>query len=365
MIPVARPAFSKKERVNLIEAIDSGWISSKGKYIEQFEQAFAKKYGAKYAIASSNGTTALHLGLIAAGVKAGDEVIVPDFTFISSANAVVHCGAKPILADIEKESWCIDPEKIEKLITKRTKAIMAVHIYGRTADMKTIRKIADKHSLAVIEDCAEAQGAKIGGKYIGSFGEVGCFSFFGNKIMTTGEGGMCITDSKKMYETMKLYRAHGMSEQKRYHHPVVGYNYRMTNMQAAVGMGQLESVDEFIKEREHINSVYDKELSSLYNHKIIERMPENEKSKSVCWFYSILVKKNSRDALMDKLAKNGIETRPFFLPISKQECYKYLKSSTGINSSKLSQEGINLPTFVGLKDGEIKKITSAIKEFVE
>lgn len=361
MIPVAKPFFSDEEKRNLKLTIDTGWISSKGQFIEEFEESFAKKYGAKYAVAVSNGTTALQLALVAAGVGKGDEVLVPDFTFISSANSVVHAGAKPVFVDIEKTTWNIDPKDIEKKISKRTKAIMPVHLYGHPANMREIMRIAKKYGLRVIEDCAESQGAMIGKSYVGSIGDVGCFSFFGNKIITTGEGGMCLTSSKKLFEQMVIYRAHGMDPKKRYHHPVIGFNFRMTNMQAAVGLGQLHNVDRFIKRREQIRRLYEKCLSEEIRTDKIQTTPSEQWASPVCWFYSILVPKEKRDKLIKVLENNDVETRPFFPPISRQSAYSaYTRVKTPV-SLDISERGINLPTFFELKDDKISEICKIIK----
>jgi len=363
MIYIANPFFGQNEKKYLKETIDTAWISSKGRFIEEFEKQFAKKYGAKYAVCCSNGTSALHLGLIGCGISEGDEVIVPNFTFISSANVIVHCGAKPVFVDVEEDTWNIDPKEIEKKITKRTKAIMPVHIYGHPANMIEIKKIADKHKLLIVEDCAESQGAKVKDKFVGRIGDAGCFSFFGNKIMTTGEGGMCITDSKKAYEKMCLYRSHGMDAVKKYHHPVVGYNYRMTNMQAAIGVGQLENVDKFIKRRDEIKERYEKNLQDLAEKGLVKLMPHKNWATPVCWFYCILVKASKRDELMKFLEKNGVDNRPFFPSISKQKAYSSHNSEKYPVSEMLSKSGLNLPTYYELKDKDIDYVTDQIKSF--
>jgi len=362
MIPVAKPSFSSLEKKYLMQAIDSGWISSKGKFIEEFEQKFARKYGG-FATTTSNGTTALHLALVALGIGPGDEVIVPSFTFIASVNVVCHVGAKPVLVDIEKKTWNIDPAKIEAAITKRTKAIIVVHIYGQPAQMGKILKIAKKHNLKIIEDCAEAQGAKANNQYVGTIGDIGCFSFFGNKIMTSGEGGLCQTKSKKLHDLMSLYKSHGMDVKKRYSHPVIGFNFRMTNLQAAVALGQLEQVDSFIKKRDKIRAQYDKYLSDLFKSKTIEQMPNLGPDRPVCWFYCILTTPRDRDKLMAYLEKKGVETRPFFIPVHLQGAYKKLRHPKLSVSEEIGSRGINLPTFVSLKDSEIKLICNEIHNY--
>ncbi|NQU99168.1 MAG: DegT/DnrJ/EryC1/StrS aminotransferase family protein, partial [Parcubacteria group bacterium] len=243
MIQVSKPSLGREELNNVMEAIKSSWISSKGKFITEFEENFAEYCGVKYGIATANGTVALHLALKALKISKGDEVIVPDLTFIATANVVTYCNAKPIFIDSNPDYWCIDPEKIEEKITTKTKAIIPVHLYGHPCDMDAITKIAKKYGLYVIEDAAEAHGAGYKGKKVGSFGDISCFSFYGNKIITTGEGGMCLTNNQKLAERMKILRDHGMSPDKRYWYDVIGFNYRMTNIQAAIGVAQLKKID--------------------------------------------------------------------------------------------------------------------------
>jgi len=231
-VPLISPDLTGNELEYIMEAFLSTWISSSGEYIKKFEKMFADFSECEHGVAVSNGTVALHLALMALGLKKGDEVIVPDLTFAATINAVLHAQATPVIVDIERDSWCIDPKEIEKAITARTKAIIPVHLYGQPCDMDAIMAIANKSHLFVLEDCAEAHGARFDGKKVGSFGDVGCFSFFGNKIMTTGEGGMCVTNSKQLDEKMRILRDHGMSKTKKYWHEVIGYNYRITNLQA-------------------------------------------------------------------------------------------------------------------------------------
>ena len=235
-ISLAQPQLSGNEYKYLMDAFLSTWISSIGSYISRFEETFSNYCGVKYGIATSNGTTALHLALSALDIGSGDEVIVPDITFAATINAVLYTGAVPVIVDVEEDSWCIDPDEIEKAITPKTKAIIPVHIYGQPCNMDAICAIARKNNLYIIEDCAEAHGAEWKNGKVGSFGIISCFSFFGNKVITTGEGGMCITDSIELNEKMRILRDHGMSRKKKYYHEVIGFNYRMTNLQAAIGL---------------------------------------------------------------------------------------------------------------------------------
>ncbi len=350
MIPVAEPSLGDEELENVIEAVKSGWISSKGKFIPEFEENFAKYCNCKYGVATSNGTTALHLALTALGISKGDEVIVPDLTFIATANAVTYCNAKPIFVDSHPEYWGIDPEKIEEKITKNTKAIIPVHLYGHPCNMDPIMDIAEDYELYVIEDVAEAHGAEYKGKKVGSFGDISCFSFYGNKIITTGEGGMCITNNKELAEKMRVLRDHGMNPNKKFWHDVIGFNYRMTNMQAAVGLAQLQKLDEFIEKRRQIAKWYEDGLEEFAKEGKITLHPEMSWAKCVYWMYSILINRDkfgiTRDELMKKLEENGIETRPFFYPIHVMPPYK---NNEGFPvAEEVARKGINLPSGVGL-----------------
>ncbi|NQU83729.1 MAG: DegT/DnrJ/EryC1/StrS family aminotransferase, partial [Parcubacteria group bacterium] len=248
-ISVCRPTLAGNEAKYVNECIETNWISSIGKNIPKFEEMFAKAVGAKYAIAVTSGTTALHLAIHTLGIGPGDEVIIPTFTMIATANAVKYAGAKFVLVDSEPETWNIDTEKIEEKITEKTKAIILVHTYGHPAEMDKILELAEKYNLWVIEDAAEAHGAVYKGKKAGSIGDVACFSFYANKIITTGEGGMITTNSEELYEKMKSIRCHAFSQERHFWHRYLGFNYRMTNMQAAVGVAQMEKFDEFVDKR--------------------------------------------------------------------------------------------------------------------
>ena len=290
-IPVAEPDIGKEELENITEAVKSGWISSKGKFILELEEKFSKFIGTKFGVSTSNGTTALHLALEALGIKAGDEVILPTLTFIACANMVKFAGAKPVFVDSHPDYWCIDPKKIEEKLTDKTKAIMPVHLYGHPCDMDPIERIAKKHNLFIIEDCAEAHGAEYRGRKVGSMGTISCFSFYGNKIITTGEGGICLTDDEVLAEKMRIIRDHGMSLQKRYWHEVIGFNYRMTNLQAAIGVAQLGKIDYFINKKRETARMYNQLLNN--NSKIV-LPPEMPWAKNVYWMYSILMRDASR-----------------------------------------------------------------------
>ena len=351
--PVAIPNLNGNEFKYLTDAFLSAWISSSGEYINRFEENFSKYCDTKYGVAVSNGTVAIHLALVTLGIGDGDEVIIPDLTFAATINTVLHANATPVIVDVEESSWCIDPKEIEKAITPKTKAIIPVHLYGQSCDMDAIMKIAKKYNLKVIEDCAEAHGAMYNGKKVGGFGDIGCFSFFGNKVITTGEGGMCVTNNSELDEKMRVLRDHGMSKTKRYWHDVVGYNYRLTNLQAAIGLAQLERIEEIHANRRE----YENNYKEILDTKNFTFQNDFKNRKRITWLVSVLVDKNiDKDEYMNKLKVNGIDARPFFYPLSGMGIYKpYCNLGTPI-SKTLSQRGLNLPTYESLKSmKEIKK----------
>lgn len=359
-IPVYKPDLRGNELRYITKCVKSQWISSIGEYVTAFEKRFAKWCGSKYGVSTCNGTTALHLALAVLDIKKGDEVIVPALTFVATANVVKYTGAKPVFVDICEDTWCIDPEKIKKVITKKTKAIIPVHLYGHPCDMDAIMKIARKYNLYVIEDAAEAHGAAYKGKKVGAIGHMGCFSFYGNKVMTTGEGGMVLTNNKKLYEKLQFFKDHGMSKTKRYYHPVVGYNYRMTNLQAAIGCAQLEKVDGFIKRKRQVASLYNNLLKNIEG---IQLPVEKENCRNVYWMYSIIVNNKfgtNRDTLIKKLLSKSIDSRPFFYPLHKLPPYRTGKYFPV--AEMVSQTGINLPSFPGLTDSRIGRIVNTIKD---
>ena len=364
-IPIAVPAIGSKELVKVKEAVESGWVSSKGKFIEEFEQRFADFCGAKYGIATSNGTAALHLALSALGIGKGDEVIIPTFTFVATANTVRYTGAKPVFVDSTKDCWCINPLLIEEKITSRTKAIIPVHLYGHPSDMDPILKIARKHHLYVIEDAAEAHGAEYKGIRVGSLGTIGCFSFYGNKIITTGEGGMCVTNNKRLAQKMMILRDHGMNPKKRYWYDVIGFNYRMTNLQAALGVAQLERINDFIKKKRQIASWYKDGLHNLAQKGSITVHPELAWAKCVYWMYSILIERNfgkTRNQIITILERKGIETRPFFYPIHTLPPYRKFANNNYPVAEDIAKRGINLPSAVSLIEKDINQITLVIRK---
>jgi perosamine synthetase len=362
-INIAQPSFLGNEKKYLLDTVESGWISSIGPYIEKFEQEFARYHGVKHAIATHNGTIALHLALVAAGIANNDEVIVPDFTFIATANSVRYCNARPILTDVDSDDWNISTEAIMANITEKTKAIIPVHLYGNPARMDEILDIARRNNLIIIEDCAEAIGAVYNGKKVGTMGDIGCFSFFGNKIITTGEGGMCITNNDALAERMRILRDHGMNVNKKYWYDFLGFNYRMTNMQAAIGLAQLEQLDDLLKIRNHIYFRYQNAFKDCTD--ILHQNTHHQ--RSVNWIFTLRMSGLSqtlRDAVIGDLKLQNIDSRPAFYPIHQMNFYQngdYFRTIP-VNSIKISQEGISLPTFIGLDYKDISFIAATLIE---
>lgn len=359
-IPIAEPLLTGNELAYVTDCVKSSWVSSIGKYIPRFEEDFARFCNTKHGIATSNGTTALHLALVVSGIGQGDEVIIPTLTFVATANAITYTGAKPVFADSESRTWNLDPVDVKRKITPRTKAIIPVHLYGHPVDMDAINQIANEHQLAVIEDAAEAHGAEYKGRRVGGLGRIAAFSFYGNKIITTGEGGMLTTDDDELAEKARWLRDHGMSTTERYWHPVIGYNYRLTNLQAALGVAQMERVEEFISRKRALAELYRSELKNVPG---ITLPPEESWAKSVYWMYSILVGDEfgvTRDALMEHLKARGIDSRPFFHPI--HTLPPYLNSQSLPVAERVARQGINLPSAVSLTDRSAQRVADAIRE---
>lgn len=358
-ISVYKPSLTGNEKKYVDDCIDTSWISSKGKYNNLFSEEFTRYIGVKYATTVTNGTLALHLALLALGIGEGDEVIVPSFTYIASANAVKYTGAEVVFADSLEDSWQIDPEDIERKITKKTKAIMPVHLYGHPCDMDRIMDIAKKNRLFVIEDCAEAIGSEYKGQKVGSFGDIAAFSFFGNKTITCGEGGMVITNNKTLFERANHIKGQGLATHREYWHDIIGYNYRMTNIAAAIGLAQLEQVDKFIDRKIEISELYKKELENLPL-KVHESVGD---VKHTYWMVSISCNNiEDRESLRNYLREKGIETRPTFYPVHTMPMYDYKYQSLPV-AEKLGWSGMNLPSYPELKDEEVKYVCECIKEY--
>lgn len=367
MIPVCVPLLGEKELEYVIDCIKTNWVSSRGKYVGEFEKQFAKYCECAHGITTTSGTTAIHLALASIGIKRGDEVIVPAFTMIGSVFPIIYCGAKPILVDAEPETWNMNINQIEEKITDKTKAIMPVHIYGHPCDMDPIMKIGKKHGLFVVEDAAEAHGAMYKGKKTGGIGDVGCFSFYANKIITCGEGGMVVTNNEEIAQHATSLKDLSFSGGKKriYLHSEVGYNYRMTNLQAAIGLAQFERVNEFIEMRRKNAQLYNQFLKNTSG---IKLPIEKEWAKNVYWMYSVLVEPEfgvSRDELMTELEKKGIENRSFFIPMNKQPVFRNMHLFEGESypvAEELSEKGLYLPSSSGLKPAEISYVCSSINE---
>ena len=358
--PVYIPSLNGNERKYVDECIDTTWISSKGHFVNDFEKAFASYIGMSYATGVCNGTVAIHLAMVALGIKEGDEVIVPTFTYVASANPIKMVGAIPIFVDSCADSWQMNPEDIKHKITKKTKAIVVVHLYGHPCDMDAIMKIAKENNIFVIEDCAEAIGSEYKGKKVGSFGDIACFSFFGNKTITCGEGGMVMTNDKNLYEMLVHYKSQGVSNTREYWHDVVGYNYRMTNIQAAIGLAQLERIEEKVSKKIQLGKWYQLYLKGT---PLVFHAPLPNVTHTY-WMCSVLTQnEEERIALRKYLYENGIETRPTF-PTIHEMPMSDVKAEYPVGKS-LSVRGINLPSYPDLQEEDIKNICNVIKEFYE
>lgn len=365
-IPLAEPDLTGNELEYVTECIRTGWLTGQGRFIAQFEGQFADYVNMKYALAVANGTVAIHLALMAIGIQPGDEVIAPTLSYVASASPILHAYATPVLVDSDAQTWNIDPEAVRRAITPRTKAIIAVHLYGNPCDMAALQQIACEHNLYLIEDAAESHGATIDGQPVGSFGDIACFSFYGNKIVTTGEGGICLTNDDELYERMSLMRGQGMDPNRRYWHPVVGYNYRITNLQAAVGVAQLERMDHFQATRQTIAAQYDALFagsSVMHQHVLAGFHPVN-------WLYTVMLdgfNRQQRDHVIEQMKAANIETRPIFHPIHTFPPYvasAHLAESYPVAES-LSAMGISLPTFTTLTSSQIERVAQTLLQIVD
>jgi perosamine synthetase len=365
-LPVMEPSLGGNEMKYVSDCIASGWISSQGQYVKRFEETFAQFHDVPHALTVSNGTTALHLALVALGIGPGDEVIVPNLTFAASANVVIHCGAKPVLADVTSDTWTLDPEDVRRRITPNTRAIMPVHLYGHPCDMDPIMAIARQHNLFVVEENAEALGAEYRGTKTGAIGDIGCFSFFANKVITTGEGGMVICRDAALAHKMQVLRDHGMEKTRRYWHLVPGFNYRMTNLQAAIGLAQMERLDHFLSRRDEIVARYDAALGKVPG---IVLPPRATWARNIHWLYSILIEPCAagidRDTLSARLSEYGIETRGFFYPLHIQPPYFHPDTAAFPVSTDISARGLSLPTANDIREEDVDRVCSALSDIVK
>lgn len=374
MIPVNKPKIAEKSKKYILDCLKSGWVSSGGKYIGAFEQSFAKYIGTRYAITTTSGTTALHLALASVGVGPGDEVLIPDLTIISCALAVIYLGATPVLVDVEEETGNIDPSKIEEKITSKTKVLMVVHLYGHPAEMQKILTITKKHKLILLEDAAEAHGAQVqltngrGHKYwqkVGSIGNLSCFSFYGNKIVTTGEGGMVVTNNNKIAQKARLLKDMAHSPTHRFYHKEIGYNFRMTNIQAALGLAQLEQIEFYLKKKKSMAQKYSQGLAGI---SFLELPIEKHWAKSVYWMYAVRLKKGyqlTRDKFCQKLKEHDVDTRTFFVPLHSQPALRKMglfKNEKYPVANDLSKRGFYLPSGLAITNKQIKTVINKVKK---
>ena len=357
-IPVYQPSLNGNEKKYVNECLDSSWISSKGKFVSEFEKRFSEYAGVKHATTVCNGTVAIHLALLALGIGSSDEVIVPTLTYIASVNAIAYTGATPVFVDSLIDTWQLDPEDVRRKITVNTKAIMAVHLYGHPCEMDTILSIAKEHGLFVIEDCAEAFGTIYKGRHVGGFGDISTFSFFGNKTITTGEGGMVVTNDETLFDRAVHFKGQGLAKHREYWHDVIGYNYRMTNVCAAIGLAQLEQADAFLVRKRQIAELYKEGLRGT----TLDFHGEVGEVRHSYWMFSILVERpEHRDTLRKILSDAGIETRPLFYPAHTMPMYasRYQRHPVAEN---LGWRGINLPSWPDLTDGQVNHICSLARD---
>jgi len=359
-IPIYQPDLAGNETAYVMQCLKTGWISSRGVFIEKFEKAFSDFLGAHHAISVCNGTVAIQVALAALGIGPGDEVIVPSFTYIASVNSIMAVGATPVLVDSSPETWQLDITELDRVRTPRTRAVMPVHLYGHACDMPSICEWAGRHGILVIEDCAESFGTTIANRHTGTFGDAATFSFFGNKTITTGEGGMVVFRSERHRLAGYAYKTQGVSPTRTYWHESLGFNFRMSNIQAAIGLAQLERAGATIARKREIAAEYQKGLAGmpLRFAKLLKGVV------STYWMISfVLNKPELRDSLMHHLDGHDIETRPFFHPAHRLPMYSHL----GLNlphSERLAAAGINLPSWPGLESGQIEWVCAKVREYL-
>lgn len=358
-IPIYKPYLGQEESEAVAECMRSTWISSQGRFIQEFEEKVEAYTGAENAIAVSNGTVAIHLAMLALDIGPGDEVITTNFTYVASSNSILYVGATPVFVDIDPLSWNLDPSCIEDKITNKTKAILYTNVYGAPAEFNRLKEIADTHQLYLIEDAAESFGATYGDRMSGTLGDISTFSFFGNKTITTGEGGMVLTPHKELSEKIRKLKNQGNSETIRYYHDILGYNYRMTNLQAAIGVAQLGKIEEILLLKNKIQQRYENGLKDLLQ---LQQLAQD--STSSYWMCSILCKSiRQKEFIIKALESNDVETRPFFTPIDELPFYKQVGDCP--HSREISARGLNLPSFPALNEGEQDRIIAVIRNTIK
>lgn len=363
-IPVYTPSLTAAETAKVMDCMETGWISSRGKYVEEFEQKFCEFTEAKHATTVSNGTVALHLALLALDIQPGDEIIVPTFTYVASVNAIRYMGAIPVFAEAELDYWQLDVSDVAHRITPKTKAIMAVHLYGHPTDMTALMSVAKAHNLAVVEDAAEAFGAYHKGVHVGKFGDVATFSFFANKTITTGEGGMVASENTELYNEMALLKTHYASSSKRYWHEKIGYNYRMTNICASIGVSQIDRAEDILKRKADIALRYRELLADC---PVIFQSIKSDAVHSH-WMVSMRLEDgHDRNAFMTYLDQHDVETRPTFYQVHTMPMYQeFHKNDERFPVSEtLSSQGVNLPSYPDLTETDLSRISKVIHQFFD
>lgn len=363
-IQLDAPNIGELEKQYLNKCIDSTFVSTFGPFIGEFEDKFSQYVGTKRAISTQSGTAAIHLALHELGIGPGDEVIVPVITFIASVNPITYVGATPVFVDIDPSSWNMDPEKVEKAITKNTKAILPVHIYGNPCDMAAITEISQRHGIPIIEDATESLGASYHGKMTGTFGSMACFSFNGNKVITTGGGGMITTDDEKLADHMKFLVNQARDESKGYYHPEIGFNYRMTNLEASLGLAQFERLPEFLQKKKRYSEIYREILTGV---KGIEFQEEYPDSISSWWLSSIKINHPTKDIpqIQKELKEKAIPTRRIFVPITEFPPYENYKKEEYPNSYELYEKGLNLPGSTLNSEEQVEFVARSIVDVIE
>lgn len=356
------PNVGELEKQYLNRTIDSGFVSTFGPFVPEFEKRFAKYLGVRKSVSTQSGTAAIHMALWELGIGRDDEVIVPASTFIATVNPIVYVGAKPIFVDVDIQTWNIDPEQIKRNITKKTKAIIPVHLYGNACNMDEIMDIAKRHNLHVIEDATESFGTIYKDKYTGTFGDLGCFSFNGNKTITTGGGGMVVGDDEKRLGHIKFLVNQARDESKEYYHPEIGFNYRMTSIEAALGLAQLERLNGFLEKKRRFNAIYKDELKEI---KFIRFQKEYKGAESLWWISSVIFEERIEIAALQKsLKEEGIPTRRVFMPVVEFPPYKGSNRKNFKNSYYIHERGLCLPSSTLNSDDDIRFVCRKIKELI-
>lgn len=368
-IPVSQPSITALEIACVTDAMQSGWVSSRGEYIDRFEENFATYCGTRYALTTSSGTTALHLALAGYNIQPGDEVILPDLTFVATANAVSYVGATPVFVDIDPETLCIDVQQVKEAITAQTKAIIAVHLYGHPANIPALKEIAQPYEIPIIEDSAEAHGATLQGQRTGSLGNCGIFSFYGNKIVTCGEGGMLTTNDTTLYHRARHLRDQAMSPTQRYWHTEIGFNYRMTNLQAALGFAQMKRIEQFIAKK---RSIFNHYQACLSEYPQIQLNRTADRAGNVFWQICFEFEgwvESDRDRFMAALSEQGVDTRPYFYPLSDMPMYRTDEPQADGDcktpiAHRIAQQGVNLPSYFDMTETDIEYVCEVICSYL-